>query len=367
MADSEKQHIRELEENYFRLKMNYYRFVIRNEDKNILSKFSKIPESWENYVPADGIRLSEEIKSRLSDIKKKKSWELKLESLYLFYVTDVENKILSILQQRSITDDEIDETIDSLNSLILEFDDELINFKNLMLTLAKRSVSDLYYILSAYSRFILKKNFVFENDAKKVMNDFIEILTRQKKREKLLTRFMQCNDEISSMFPRSSNQQGWRMNEFAVKEYLDKSNQLIKIAELTLTVREGFEYKKTLMNYYSFLRYYYNENDGKMFRLNFISESLKTKLDEGRIPQDVYNSYEEIRESFRIYKLQFENSGLTGFGPDCMSYIELLDFIYRVSKIIEFYYLRNMKYEQLQTFRNEILFYVEKEIFAIRS
>lgn len=367
MSDSERLYLKELEEKFLKLRMNYYRFVIRSEDKNILGKFSKIPESWDNYTPADGTRLSDDVKSRLSDIRNKKSWELKLESLYLFYITDAENKILSVLQQRAVSDFEVDEAIDSLNNLILEFDDEFINFKFLMLALAKRSVSDFYYILNGYSRFFLKKNFVFETDSKTIMNDFIEVLNRHKKCGKFLARYTQCNSEISSLFPKSSNQLGWRMNEFAVKEYLDKSNQLVKIAELNLTVKEGFEYKKMLTNYFSFLRYYYNENDGKMFRLNFISETLKAKLDEGKISEDIYESYEEIRETFKVYKALFENSGILTFGPDGMSYMELLDFIYRASKIIEFYYLRNMKYEQLQTFRNDILFYVEKEIFSVRG
>jgi hypothetical protein len=198
MPGQEKNYIRELEEKFFRLRMNYYRFVIRNEDKNILSKFSKIPESWENYTPADGTRLNDEIKSRLSDIKKRKTWELKLESLYLFYITDVENKLISAMQQREISEIEIDEAIDSANNLIIEFDDELINFKYLMLTLAKRSVSDYYYILSAYSRFFYKKNFVFETDVKMIMNDFITILTRYKNRTKIFNRFLRCNDEIES-------------------------------------------------------------------------------------------------------------------------------------------------------------------------
>lgn len=367
MPDSERVRIRELEENFFKLKMNYYRYVIRNEDKNILSKFSKIPESWENYTPAEGTRINDDIKSRLSDIKKKKSWELKLESLYLFYITDMENKIISMMQQRSISENEIDEAIDSVNNLILEFDDELINFKYLMLTLAKRSVSDFYYILTAYSRFFYKKNFVFETDVKLMMNDFVTFLTSYKKRDRILKRFLKTKEEISSLFQKSSNQIGWRMNEFAVKEFLDKSDQIVKIAEFNWTVKEGFDYKKTLMNYYSFLKYYYNEKDGKLFRLNFISESLKTKFDEGRISSEVYETYEEIREAFRVYKFHFEGAGLLEFGPDEMSYMELLDFIYRLSKIIEFYYLRNMKHEQLQIFRNDILYYVEKEIFAVRS
>ncbi len=367
MTDSNRLHLKKLEENFFKLKMNYYRFVIRNEDKKILRKYSKIPDSWDNYIPSEGIRLNEEIKARLSDIKKKKSWELKLESLYLFYITDIENKIISVMQQRSISDNEIDETIDSLKNMILELDDELINFKYLMLTLAKRSVSDFYYILSTYNRFFFKKNFVFEKDVKFIIDDFLVIISRHKNMEKLIKRFINCKNEIQVLFPKSSNQLGWRMNEFAVKEYLDKSRQELKIAELNWTLKEALKYKKTLQDYYSFLKYYYNENDGKLFRLNFISESLKVKLDEGRISREVFESFEKIRESFIEYKLNFEYAGIIEFGPDEMSYLELIDFAYMVSKIIEFYYLRNMKNETLNTFRNDVLYIIEKEIFSMKE
>ncbi|HOP61769.1 MAG TPA: hypothetical protein PK358_00325 [Spirochaetota bacterium] len=367
MPDSGRSYIRELEEKFFQVKMNYYRFVIRNEDKNILGKFLKIPEDWENYIPAEGTKLNEDIKVRLNDIKKKKSWELKLESLYLFYITDIENKIIAVMQQKTVDEQEIDETIDSLNSLILEIDGELLNFKYLMLTLAKRSVSDFYYILGSYSRFFYKRNFTFEKDVKNILADFVKILSGYRNTEKLVGKFSEYNDEIKSLFQKSSNQLGWRMNEFAVKEYLDGSNHVVKIAEFNKIVKAGFEYKKQLTSYYSFLKYYYNENDGKLFRLNFISDSLKSKLEEGRITKDIYDSYEEIRGAFREYKLYFESAGLLDFGPDRMSYSEIIDFIYRVSKIIEFYYLRNMKYDLLQKLRNEILYYLEKEIFSIKQ
>lgn len=367
MPYSQRHHVRELEEKFFNIKMNYYRFVIRNEDKNILRKFAKIPESWDNYIPAEGTRLNEDIKARLSDIKKKKSWELKLEGLYLFYITDIENKIIAVMQQREISANEIDDVIDSINNLIMEFDEELINFKSLMLTLAKRSVSDFYYILIAYSRFFFKKNFVFETDAKSIMSYFLAIFTKYKNREKILKKFVRCNNEISPLFPKTSTQLGWSMNEFAVKEYLDISSHKVKIAELNWIVKEAYEYKKVLTNYYSFFRNYYSESNGKLFRMNFISDSLRIKLDEGRISREVYESYEEIRKTFIEYKHHFESAGLLEFGPDEMSYMDLLDFIYRVSKIIEFYYLLNMNYDQLQKFRNEIVIYIEKEIFALRG
>ena len=94
---------------------------------------------------------------------------------------------------------------------------------------------------------------------------------------------------------------------------------------------------------------------------------MEPVFEEGRISREIFDSYEDIKNTFRDYKNYFESAGLQEFGPERLSYIELLDFTYRVSKIIEFYYLRNMKYELLQNLRNDILFYVEKEIFAMKG
>lgn len=367
MADSDRKKVRELEEKFFNIKMSYYRFVIRNEDKNILSKFAKIPDNWDTYIPAQGVNINDSVKSRLSDIKIKKSWELKLESLYLFYITDIENKITLAFQQRDLSDQEIDEAIDSINCLMLELDDDLLNFKYLMLTLAKRSISDFYYILSSYSRFFHKKNLNFESDVKLILKEFIAVLKGHRELARNIDKFIEYNSEIEPLFQKSSNQLGWRMNEFAVKEYLDSQNSFVKIIELNKAVKEAYDYKRLIMTFYSFLKYYYNENDGKLFRLNFISDSLKAKMADGKISAELFESYEEIRNSFVEYKLYFETIGLAGFGPDRISYYELLDFIYRGCKIIEFYYLRNMKHDLLNRLRTDILYYIEKEIISMNE
>jgi hypothetical protein len=357
----------DLEKKYLQSKTDYYRFVIRNEDKTILSRFGKIPDNWENYVHTDGIPLTESIKSRLSDVKKKKSWELKLQSLYFFSVTNLENKLLSVFQQGNIDEEELEEIIDSISNLILEIDDELLNIKYLLLTLAKRSISDFYYLISAYSKFFLKKNFNYETDIKILLEETINIFETYNITQKDIDNFLKVNEEISYLFTKSSNEVGWRMNEFSVKDYFEKSNQAVKIKELNKLVKSAYEYKKILLNYYSFLKFYYNENDGKLFRLNFIYESLKNKYEEKKTSEDVFESYRLIRESFINYKNQFEAVGLIGFGSEKITYYELLDLIFKLCKIIEFYYLRNMKYEALQLFRNDILFYIEKEMVTLNG
>jgi hypothetical protein len=357
----------DLEKKYIQSKTDYYRFVIRNEDKAILARFGKIPDNWDNYQNRDSIILTDGIKSRLTDIKKKKAWELKLQSLYFFFITDIENKFLSVLQQRDVDTEDLNDVIDSISNLTLEIDDELLNIKYLLLTLAKRSISDFYYLLSAYSKFFHKKNFVFEKDIKIVLEEIIKIFRIYNIFNRNIESLTATNEEISKLFAKSSNEFGWRMNEFSVKEYFEKTNQAVKIAELNKIVKSAYEYKKNLLNYYSFLKFYYNENDGKLFRLNFIYESLKLKLDEKKLNKEVFESYQIIRDSFNNYKNHFELVGLIGFGSEKMTYYELLDFIFKLCKIIEFYYLRNSKYESLQQFRNEILYYIEKEMLTLNS
>jgi len=363
----QKIELSDLEKKYLQSRTDYYRFVIRNEDKAILARFGKIPDNWDTYKQSDGIYLTEVVKTRLSDVKKKKSWELKLQSLYFFFVTNVEDKLLSVFQQRDIDEEELNETVDSISNLILEIDDELLNIKYLLLTMAKRSISDFYYLVSAYCKFVFKRNFNYEKDIKLLLEETIKIFKIYNFTNRNIVNLLKTNEEISGLFTKSSNEFGWRMNEFAVKNYFEKSNQAVKIIELNKLVRSAYEYKKNLLNYYSFLKFYYNENDGKLFRLNFINESLKIKLDENKITKEVFDSYQLIRESFINYKNQFEAVGLIGFGSEKLSYYELLDLIFKLCKIIEFYYLRNMKYEALQLFRNDILFYVEKEVLTLNG
>ncbi len=354
-----------LEDKYLKARTDYYRYVIRSEDKTLFSKLIKIPDSWENYKAGEGVNLSENIKNRLSDIKKKMSWELRLQSLYFFYITCIENSILSAIQQRLSDRLEIEEAIDSVNNFILELESDLLNIKHLLLTLAKRSISDFYYLISAYCKFFYKKNFNYEADVKLILMEFIKILNQQLVIKENIAKFKKYNEEISSLFEASSNELGWRMNEFAVKVFFEKESRAVKMKEYNRILMEMFELRNTMRNYFNFLKYYYNETDGKLFRLNFIHETLKQKADEKKVTQDTYKAYEAIRGSFLQYKFSFETVGLPGFGDEELPYIDLIHMIYKLCKILEFCYLRSMKYETLQSLRTDYLLFVEKEIYSL--
>ena len=73
MEIKNKSKLIDLEKRYIQSKTDYYRFVVRNEDKMVLNRFGKIPDNWDNYDDSVGIVLTDGVKSRLSDIKKKKS------------------------------------------------------------------------------------------------------------------------------------------------------------------------------------------------------------------------------------------------------------------------------------------------------
>ena len=359
--------IMRLESKYRSAKTDYYRYVIRSEDKDMLSKMIKIPDDWDNYKPREGVRLTESMKKRLSDIKRKMSWELKLQSLYIIYITGIENVILSVLQQRDIEKQELNDASDSINNISIELDDELLNIKHLLLTLAKRSISDFYYLVSAYCKYFYKKNFYYESDIRIVLNEFIKIIKQQVEFKRSIESYKKYELEISQFFQISSNELGWRLNEFSVKEYFEKENKAMKIMEFNRLLKDLFEYKNNLRNYFNFLKYYYNETDGKMFRKNFIYESLKQKLEDKKISNDTFKTYESIRISFIKYRNAFETAGITVFGNHEMPYIEIIHLIYKLCKIMEFYYLRNMKYDNLQNLRNEYLLSIEKEISVLTA
>ena len=160
---------------------------------------------------------------------------------------------------------------------------------------------------------------------------------------------------------------GWRIDEFALKDFIEGESRSSRIYDFSKLLKELYEYKNRLRSYYNFLKYYYNENDGKLFRLNFVYESLKQKLDEHKITEDTFSAFENIRNSFIEYKQCFEAAGIPGFGDIDTPYIDLVHIIYKLCKILEFYYLRNMKYEMLQDLRNDYLLYTEKEIYSMTT
>ena len=295
---------------------------------------TKIPDSWDDYIPRDGVRMTESIKRRLSDIKRKMSWELKLQSLYFIYITTIENVVLSVLQQRNIENQELNDAADSINNISLELDDELLNIKHLLLTLAKRSISDFYYLVSSYCKFFYKKNFHYESDIRIILNEFIKIINQQVQFRDSIKSFKKYQHEISPFFYESSNELGWRLNEFILKDYFEKENKALKIMEYNRLLKDLFEYKNNLKNYFNFLKYYYNETDGKMFRMNFINEALMQKLDEKRITEDTFKTYENIRDSFINYKNAFESAGIRVFGDQDMPYADVLHIIYKMCKIM---------------------------------
>ena len=356
-----------LELKYTSAKTNYYRYVIRSEDRDLFSKMIKIPDNWDNYISREGVKLTESMKKRLSDIKRKMSWELKLQSLYFIYITNIENVVLSVLQQRIIDRQELHDAIDSINNISLELDDELFNIKHLLLTLAKRSISDFYYLVSAYCKFFYKKNFLYEADIRIVLNEFVKIINKQFFLKDNILVFQKYNLEISHFFQSSSNELGWRLDEFAIKDCFEKENMAVKILEYSGLLKDLLEYKNNLRNYFHFMKYYYNETDGKMFRMNFINESLKLKLNEQKITKDTLQTFEVIRENFVSYRKAFENAGIAFFGDSKMPYIEVIHLIYKLCKIMEFYYLRNMKYDNLQNLRTDYLLNIEKEVFALMA
>src|SRR5512145_3257885 len=74
---SVREEIIKLENRFIQAKTDYYRYVIRSEDRTMFSKLVKIPDSWENYEVRSGVHLTDNMKTRLSDMKRKMSWELK--------------------------------------------------------------------------------------------------------------------------------------------------------------------------------------------------------------------------------------------------------------------------------------------------
>ena len=76
---------------------------------------------------------------------------------------------------------------------------------------------------------------------------------------------------------------------------------------------------------------------------------------------EIFEKFTGMRTAFCDIKYTYDMNGFEYFGFNGMQYVKLVDFIYKGSKILEYFYLRNSKYEDLQNLRNSILVYIENE------
>ncbi|HMB20167.1 MAG TPA: hypothetical protein VKQ10_03795 [Spirochaetota bacterium] len=351
-------------------KIQYYRNVLRKQDEELLRRIQKIPDNWEEFEKKKthhGISITDFDKKRLSEIKKFKSQQLKFESLYINHIMNIENTLLQCLAQEDIPENELDEATESVEIVLVDMDKRIDDFKHLLLAMAKRAVSDLYYLVIAYTKFFKKDSFDFGPDIKSFFLELIDVFLNHKQDLELLNEVQKYNKLLEPYFVVSSNRLGWKIDEFKLKKMLEEVDEKKKFPflELRSTVSHAFRYKQKMKKNYEFIQYYYNETDGKMFRFNFISQSLAEKLNNGEITPQMYELYCKIRDDFREVKRDLDFTGLYDFGYQTMSYTELLDFVFKAGKIIEFYYLRSYNYEGLQKFRNDIVYYVEEEFYRI--
>lgn len=352
-----------IEKKYWESKAKYYRHIIRKEDTLLLKNILKIPDDWERFNPNNDVKLSMFEKKRLSDIKKRKSQELKYESLNIFYLVNLETNLIKCLKYKHVPVEQLDESCDSIRILLNQNINNLNQFKHLLLSLAKRAASDLYYLIFAYQNFIFKNPLDFEKDFPKLCDKFINIFENHKLFEKNIPVFKTQKKNIDKFFPKSSSLRGWKIDEIALKNFIEtnKKNIIVSINNFKTILKSALAFKNNLKQNFKFFQYYYNESDGKLFRYNFITHSFSKKLENKLISKEVYELFHDIRDNFVSIKDNLTSNGLPGYGPFDFTYITVLEFLYKLCKIIEFYLLRNSKYDELQIFRSEYSHNIEKE------
>ena len=365
---NENEILLKLEANYEAAKSNYYRLVLRRQDDMVLKQLQKIPDNWEEYEKNrsdDSPAVPQEKQQRLSDLKKRKSWELKFESLNIYFIKAIEHAFLDTIQQKHMHDEQLEDAVDSVNNIILEIGANISNFKTLLLSLAKRGVSDLYYMIMSHDKFNDRQFNSFDEE----FHDFCEYLIRHFQGYRNIIRnidiFINSADFVEQFFTSSSSMQGWKINDNKVKQYLDNKEPEISIIELIKINTAADQYRKRLKKDFEYLNYYYNDRDGKLFRYNYIVDSHRQKLETGKVSQQVFEGLDNIRKGFLAIKTHTEKTGLGSYGSPGLSYSDLVNLILKTGKIIEVHYLRSSRYEDLKNFRNDILYYAQEEYHVL--
>jgi hypothetical protein len=289
--------------NEYRLaKLKYYREVLRKNDQELINSLNKIPDDWGKYETGSSKKLIIEssVKKRLSDIKEKKSWELKYESLFLSHIVIVEESLIDCLSFNNISDERLSESIESLNCIMVEIGSQTFNIKHLLMSLAKRSVSDLYYLMSAYYQFFKKKPFDVDINFYEFCEDILVLFNDHKRIYGTISLIKDIMEMINPYFSVTAFSAGWRLDEFAMKQFAEKNdadkkqmaNNMKKAVQLLHSLKMKMKRAR------DFLSYYYSPRDGKMYRYNFIVESLARKLDEGKITSHDFDSFNNIKYRF---------------------------------------------------------------------
>ncbi len=387
MADDKINIDLNLDMEYREARMKYYRQVLQKQDQEVLKRLQKIPDDWNSINPDLPIAsIPDDQKAKLSDLKRLKSWELKFEAIYFHYLTTAEETVLSLMKQRDVSREEIDEAIESIEALSLEVGNTITDFKQLMMNLAKRQISDFYYLMISFFKFNKIPSEGFDKDFLRFRDMLIVYIEEHRTIPAIIEDILFLKNEISKFYEKSSSTTGWKMKENAVRDLLQTDNKQSKkgsaekksdesqvknnpakmdLAKLNRIVTQSFLYSKRLKKDFLFLTYYYNETDGKLFRIIFVIDSFRQKLYEGKISQAVYGSFLEIKDSFLKVKNNFEWKGLSAFGSKEIMYGEIIEIIYRSAKVIEQCYLRAANYDRLRNFRDDTLYKLENEYFYI--
>jgi hypothetical protein len=194
------------------------------------------------------------------------------------------------------------------------------------------------------------------------MKDILSQFSRYKSIIATIPLFNSLSSKIDIFFMRTSNYTGLRLDENLIKKnetMLNESNGIIP--DLAKMLPIAFSIKTKIKRNYDFLKFYYNKDSGRLFRYNYILENMKTKVDTGRTKIEIFEKFTAMRTAFCDIKYTYDMNGFEYFGFNGMQYGRLVDFIYKGSKILEYFYLRNSKYEDLQNLRNSILVYIENE------
>ncbi len=239
----------------------------------------------------------------------------------------------------------------------------------MLLNSAKKAISDLYYIFLSYFKFFKKRPFDFTTDFKDALHNAMMIITNYEEIKNNIEILEKYNPVIEQFFYKTRETVGIRMEDLLVKDYFksDDSARELSTANLPRIIEKALNLKNTIQYYFDFLNYYYSEHSGLQFRYNFIIQNLDQKLNEGKIAITTVAGFKNIRSNFLKLKTEFESLGLFNFGPGEYWYIDIIHFIYKCSKILEFVYLRSSRYEALKELRNDILFKVEKEIISFNK
>lgn len=290
-------------------------------------------------------------------------------SLTLAAALEIEHLLCASYFHQPAEEDHVTKITDASGTIQNMLTDSSENCRHMLLSLARRAASDLYYMVAARNRYYQQQEYQFSRDFPLFCNQ----LATSYSSHCMIHNIFSQNSELTAMIQETllpaSNSLGITVKDQDLRSWIPENDDdsMMLVTRLKKYMTTLFVYRNRIKDDFSFLRYYFNERDGKGYRYQFTMELLEAKKARGEISPLLPESFGHVYRTFRKLSSILMQMSLEDFGPRDFTYRQIVILVYGAAKFLEYIYLRNGNHEDLKLLRSEVYYHIEKELMQYKT